>query len=139
MDIEQKCGVGSGERREEDAAEQDYCSTNTAGSSEPWETDDIEAKSRLVIPGHLDPQIGLFRIDAPTTSPLAVMVCATIAISLDWSFEVFDIMTAFLSGMRMERELYVRAPTEGLPSLQDLVGLMYVPTPCFVFSKGRTD
>ena len=79
-------------------------------------TDDIEAKSRLVIPGHLDPQIGLFRTDAPTTSPLAVMVCATIAIRLDCSFEVFDIMTAFLSGMRMDRELYVRAPKEGLPS-----------------------
>ena len=79
-------------------------------------TDDIEANSRLVILGHLDPQIGLFRTDAPTTSPLAVLVCATIAMSLDWSFEVFDIMTAFLSGMRMGRELYVRAPTEGLPS-----------------------
>ena len=116
MDIKQQCGAGSGEGREEDSAEQDYCSTNKAGSSEPWETNDIEAKPCLVIPGHLDPQIGLFRIDAPTTSPLALMVCPTAAMSLDWSFEVFDIMTAFLSGMRMDRELYVRAPKEGLPS-----------------------
>ena len=60
---------------------------------------ELIAKSRMVIPGHEDPQFGLFRTDAPTTSPLAVLVCATIAVSLDWGFEVFDVSTAFLSGM----------------------------------------
>ena len=32
--------------------------------------------------------------------------------------EMFDIRTAFLSGKEIERELYVRAPKEGLPSAE---------------------
>ena len=81
--------------------------------------DKLEAKSRLVIPGHRDPEIGLFRTDSPTTSTLAVRVAAVISVAMDWNFEVFDVMTAFLSGKELDRELYVRAPKEGLPSPED--------------------
>ena len=77
---------------------------------------EIEMKSRLVIPGHTDPQLGLFRTDSPTTSGLAVLVCTVIALAYDWSFLLFDVMTAFLSGMQLTRELYAKAPREGLPA-----------------------
>ena len=76
----------------------------------------LEAKSRLVIPGHTDPQLGLYRTDAPTTSHLAVIVCAILSMSLGWGIEIFDVTTAFLSGMAMTRELYTKAPAEGLPA-----------------------
>ncbi|CAE8613639.1 unnamed protein product, partial [Polarella glacialis] len=74
------------------------------------------AKSRLVAPGHLDPQLGEFRTDAPTTTPVAVSLAATIAASLCWKAYLFDVATAFLSGKATEREVYVRAPKEGLPA-----------------------
>ena len=100
---------------------------------------EIEAKSRLIIPGHRDPQLGLFRTDSPTTSPLVVLVCATIAMAQDWSFEVFDVTTAFLSGMDMSRELYVEAPREGLPAVPDLSWPKIAPYALFKgIQGGRT-
>ena len=44
----------------------------------------LRAKSRLIIPGNRDPQLVLERTYAPTTSPLAVMVVATLAASRGW-------------------------------------------------------
>ena len=41
----------------------------------------FEAKSRLVVPGHVDPQIGLFRVDSPTTSPLISLASSSNLIS----------------------------------------------------------
>ena len=80
-------------------------------------TDDaLVAKSRLVLPGHRDPQLGLYRTDAPTTSPLAVYVAAVIGVSLGWIGRLFDVSTAFLTGMSLDREVYARAPVEGLPA-----------------------
>ena len=78
----------------------------------------LEAKSRLVIPGHTDPQIGLYRTDAPTTSHVSVMLCSVVAVCLGWSFAVFDVSTAFLSGLAMTREVYAKAPREGLPAAE---------------------
>ena len=52
----------------------------------------------MTIPGRRDPQLGLYRTDAPTTSPLAVMVVATLAASRVWYLIFFDVSTAFLSG-----------------------------------------
>ena len=42
---------------------------------------DLQAKSRMTIPGHLDPQIGLYRTDAPTTTCLAVFIICILAIT----------------------------------------------------------
>ena len=78
----------------------------------------LEAKSRLIIPGHTDPELGLYRTDAPTTTHLAVIAAATIAIRLGFDIETFDVQTAFLSGMEMTRELFTRAPPEGLPAAE---------------------
>ena len=79
-------------------------------------TGKLIAKSRLVAPGHQDPGLGEFRTDAPTTDPLAVNLTKSIAASLDWHTWVFDVETAFLSGKNTDREIYVRAPKEGLPA-----------------------
>ena len=80
--------------------------------------EDLIAKSRIIIPGHTDPQIGLYRSDAPTTTCLAVFVVAALAVSFDWIGEVFDISSAFLSGLPMERECFARAPRDGLPGVE---------------------
>ena len=81
------------------------------------ETGQLQAKSRLIIPGHRDPQLGLYRTDAPTTSGLAVMVVATIAAAQGWLIRFFDVMTAFLSGKEIGRTVYTRGPPDGLPSV----------------------
>ena len=75
------------------------------------------AKSRLIIPGHLDPQLGTFRTDAPTTSSVAVHICVAIAAAKGWHGWTFDVSTAFLSGKETQRRVYIRAPKEGLPSV----------------------
>ena len=77
----------------------------------------LVAKSRLTIAGHTDPSIGLYQTDAPTTSHLAALLTAVIAISMDWSGYMFDVVIAFLTGESLHRELYRRAPREGLPDL----------------------
>ena len=33
---------------------------------------------------------------------------------MDWSGYIFDVVTAFLTGEKLQRELYTRAPREGL-------------------------
>ena len=72
------------------------------------------AKSRLTLAGHTDPAIGLYRTDAPTTSHLAVLITAVMAVSMNWSGYIFDVVTAFPTGETLHRDLYTRAPREGL-------------------------
>ena len=79
--------------------------------------DELIAKSKLIIPGHTDPQLGLYRTDAPTTSGLAVMVVATLAAGRGWYLRFFDVSTAFLSGKEIGRTVYVRGPVDGLPAV----------------------
>ena len=75
----------------------------------------IKAKSRSVIPGHRDRQLGPFRSYSPTTSSIAVILAAPVGISMDWLGEIFDVKSAFLSGLELQRKIHVRAPKEGLP------------------------
>ena len=42
--------------------------------------DSVQPQSRLIIPGHLDPQIGTYRTDPPTTSLVAVQSVVAIAV-----------------------------------------------------------
>ena len=76
----------------------------------------LEAKSRMVIRGDLDPQLGSFRTDAPTVAWMAVFLVAVVGLSRDMEAEVFDVAAAFLSGVALDREIYCRAPAEGLPA-----------------------
>ena len=79
--------------------------------------DELLAKSRLIIPGHRDPQLGLYKTDAPTTSSLAVMVVATLAAAHGWYTVFFDVSAAFLSGKEISRTVYVHGPADGLLSV----------------------
>lgn len=65
--------------------------------------DDLRPKSRLVIPGHLDPELGGYRTDSPTTSPIAVRLLKSLIVSKQWEGWVFDVSTAFLSGKQTDR------------------------------------
>ena len=80
----------------------------------------LRAKSRMVIPGHLDPHLGEYRSDAPTTAWVAVQMAKCIATNRGWMASSFDVSTAFLSGKEVKREVYIRAPLDGLPACPQL-------------------
>ena len=52
----------------------------------------------------------------PTASALAISTRTAAAVSLGWQGQTFDVATAFLSGEKTERQVYIRAPHEGLPA-----------------------
>ena len=81
------------------------------------------AKSRLVLPGHADPHLGDFRTDAPTTTLMAVRVLKSVAMTKSWALHVFDVTTAFLSGNKTSREVYVKGPESGLPAARGVSAL----------------
>ena len=66
--------------------------------------DELQPKSRLILAGHADLAISLYRNDAPTTSHLAVLIATVLAVSYGWTGFFFDVRGAFLSGLGMERE-----------------------------------
>eukprot|EP00971_Amphidinium_carterae_P336165 6472371-Amphidinium_carterae.1 len=81
--------------------------------------DDLQPKSRLILPGHQDPGLGQTRTDAPTTPGIAVNMLLSISAMRGWDIKSFDVSTAFLSGGPAKRKLYCRAPREGLPELPE--------------------
>eukprot|EP00434_Breviolum_minutum_P025436 symbB.v1.2.022474.t1/scaffold1996.1/size93170/9 len=54
----------------------------------------LRAKSRMVIPGHLDPHLGEYKSDAPTTAWVAVQMAKCIATNRGWMASSFDVSTA---------------------------------------------
>ena len=77
----------------------------------------LVAKSRLIIPGHLDPEIGTYRTDSPTAATMTTRLLKLMAASRGYQVYSFDVSTAFLSGKATSREIYVRAPPGGLPAV----------------------
>lgn len=77
------------------------------------------AKSRLVVPGHQDPQLGSFRSDSPTVALQGVRLAKALAQQRGWLAESFDVTTAFLSGEPTTRKIHVKAPEGGLPAVND--------------------
>ena len=65
----------------------------------------LVAESRLVIPGHLDPQLGSFRADSPTASLQAARLTKAAAQQKQWTIDSFDATTAFLSGEKTTRRM----------------------------------
>ena len=77
----------------------------------------FQPKSRMVIPGHLDPHLGQYRSDAPTVMWVCVQLAKAVCATKKWRALTFDVTTAFLSGKEVEREVMIKAPPEGLPAL----------------------
>jgi hypothetical protein len=83
----------------------------------------LEAKSRMVVPGDVDPdgedpvEEGGFRTDAPTAPQLAFHLLMSYAVRRRWRLRTFDVKTAFLSGKSHNRDIYMRPPKEGLPGV----------------------
>ena len=91
--------------------------------SKTGKEEDLQAKSRIVVPGDVDPdgetavEEGGFRTDAPTAPQLAFHLLCSYAVRRQWWLRTFDVSTAFLSGKAHNREIYMRPPTDGLPGV----------------------
>ena len=84
------------------------------------ESGDYEAKSRIVLPGHLlakGVQYGHERTDSPTASLTSTYVGLSIVAHFGWELEGFDVEAAFLTGNKMSREVYFKPLKGGLPGL----------------------
>lgn len=79
----------------------------------------FQPKSRIVLPGHLDPHLGEYRSDAPTALWVSVQMAKAVCSMKRWAALTFDVTTAFLSGKHVEREVLVRAPPDGLPAIPE--------------------
>eukprot|EP00971_Amphidinium_carterae_P352216 6492490-Amphidinium_carterae.1 len=79
----------------------------------------LTAKSRMVIPGHLDPSLGEARTDAPTVASEVICMMISIAAQREWGIVTFDVTTAFLQGNPTSRDIYIRTPKQALPALPD--------------------
>ena len=50
----------------------------------PEDEEELLAKSRLILPGHLGPALGTYRTDAPTVHGVAILIVANVAASKGW-------------------------------------------------------
>ena len=57
------------------------------------------AKSRFVVPGHNDQDLGQFRSDSPTAPQLSLYFLMVISAAYGWDLMSFDVETAFLNGV----------------------------------------
>ena len=75
--------------------ESDHYSTDAVCSETKPNGEVIHPKIGMITAGHLDPQIGTYRTDAPTTSWVAVQVAVTLAASMSVFRDTFDVSAAF--------------------------------------------
>ena len=73
---------------------------------------ELQARSRIVVPGHLDQDLGEFRSDAPTAPQMGLFMVLTMSATFRWKLSAFDVEAAFLNGVPLERTLYVRPPLD---------------------------
>eukprot|EP00971_Amphidinium_carterae_P034903 687385-Amphidinium_carterae.1 len=78
---------------------------------------ELVAKSRLVIPGHVADRNGV-RVDCPVGPQLALHYLLFLVAQSGWTLGVFDVKDAFLAGVFNDRLLYVKLPREGIPSVE---------------------
>ena len=83
------------------------------------------ARSRWVVPGHLDPdkksktEVGGLRTDAPVAPQIAFHLLLILAATRLWLIGSFDIGSAFLTGDDSRRKLYARPPRDGLANVPE--------------------
>lgn len=82
-------------------------------------------KARLVVWGHVDPELPFLKTDAPTISELATHLIYQAAASWGSPLVHGDIKQAFLSGVEVEKQTYLIPPVEGLPGVEP--GSLLVP------------
>ncbi len=69
-------------------------------------------KARLVARGFEDPDLSTLVKDSPTCSKEAFSIMLTVATHHNWSSNVVDIRTAFLQGLPLDREVFVKPPDD---------------------------
>ena len=69
-----------------------------------------KTKARLVARGFEEVLTG--KTESPTCSREAVRMAYTVASTMTWDLQAMDIMSAFLQGNRIERDVYVKPPQE---------------------------
>ncbi|CAE7504439.1 RE2 [Symbiodinium natans] len=99
--------------------DKNYSKRREGGGDIPW-----KCKSRLVIAGHTDPDLGseFLSTDAPTLSRCGLACLLQLAAcglgdSDPWSLSAGDIKCAFLTGSYLTRELYMHQPKTGFPGM----------------------
>ena len=97
----------------------------------------MEAQSRLTLLGHLDPQFGRSRAGSHAAPPLAALVRVTFAMATEWALECFDAAIAFLSGLKLEREVHARRPGAGCQPSTALDGQLRDPMRCVACRRAR--
>ena len=73
-------------------------------------------KARLILGGHMDPDMGKYATLAPTAALLAHNLINWVAVQKQWVVNYEDVSSAFLQGKPLpkEREVYIRLP-KGYP------------------------
>ena len=66
--------------------------TDTAAPGEP-----LQARSRIVVPGHRDQDLGSFRSDAPTAPQLAIHLLLRLTATFRWALQRVDVEATCLN------------------------------------------
>ncbi|CAE7582602.1 RE1 [Symbiodinium sp. CCMP2592] len=76
-------------------------------------------KSRLVVAGHLDPDVGVanIEVDSPTVSRASLISLLQICASKRWKAAAGDVQAAFLQGVELGRQLWMAQPKSGISGL----------------------
>ncbi|CAE7456103.1 RE1 [Symbiodinium sp. CCMP2592] len=85
-----------------------------ANPDTPW-----KPKSRLVVGGHQDPDVGIadIAVDSPTVSRASLISLLQICASKRWKAAAGDVQAAFLQGVELSRRLWVAQPKSGIQGL----------------------
>ena len=80
----------------------------------PW-----KPKSRLVVGGHQDPDVGVadIAVDSPTVSRASLISLLQICASKRWKAAAGDVQAALLQGVELSRELWMAQPKSGIQGL----------------------
>ena len=69
-------------------------------------------KARLCVRGDQEPNKETIRTDSPTVNKVNIKLFFVLSVQNGWHVKTADIKTAFLQGVDLDREVYVRPPLE---------------------------